>query len=47
MCYGCSNNKKGNSVKKCAKRGKITCQKCAFSKCDCGSNIYNNQFTIK
>lgn len=46
MCTNCGNTKKGDSAKKCAKCGKITCQKCSFSKCTCGSSSYSASLKI-
>ena len=45
-CSSCGNNRSGQSAKKCAKCGTITCQKCSFTGCSCGSKSYSKQFTI-
>lgn len=45
-CSNCGNTKKGNSAKRCSQCGEVTCQKCSFSKCICGSSSYDRQYTI-
>ena len=45
-CPTCGNNKKGDSAKRCSKCGKITCIKCSFSGCTCGSSSSNKQYKI-
>lgn len=46
MCSNCGNTKKGQSAKKCAACGKITCQKCSFTGCTCGSMSYSKHLKI-
>lgn len=45
-CPSCGNDRSGQSAKRCASCGKITCQKCSFTGCSCGSKSYNKQFKI-
>lgn len=46
MCPNCGNNHKGDTAKKCAKCKKVTCQKCSFTGCSCGSTSYEKRLII-
>lgn len=46
MCPSCGNSKKGDRAKKCSQCNKITCNKCSFTGCTCGSFSSNAHYTI-
>lgn len=46
MCPNCGNTHKGDSAKKCSQCNKVTCQKCSFTGCVCGSKSYKEHYKI-
>jgi hypothetical protein len=46
MCPNCGNTHTGDRAKQCAKCSKVTCQKCSFTGCTCGSTSYKKQLVI-
>lgn len=46
MCPNCGNTKKGDTAKKCSKCKKITCVKCKFTGCTCGSMSSEKRYII-
>jgi hypothetical protein len=47
MCPNCGNTNKNYKPKKCSACKKITCQKCSFTGCPCGSMSIEEIFEIK
>jgi hypothetical protein len=47
MCPSCGNTKSGDQAKKCSRCGKITCPKCSFTGCTCGSMSVKERYIIK
>lgn len=46
-CPNCNNSKSGTTAKRCSKCKKITCNKCSFTGCPCGSKSYDKHYIIK
>ncbi len=46
MCTNCGNSKNGDRAKRCSRCKKITCNKCSFTGCTCGSTSYDKQLVI-
>lgn len=46
LSCSCGNSKSGDRAKECSKCGKITCQRCSFTGCNCGSTSYRKQLVI-
>jgi hypothetical protein len=46
MCPNCGNTHKGDRAKKCTQCKKITCSKCSFSGCSCGSQSITKLYVI-
>ena len=46
MCPNCGNNNNGDRAKKCTKCKKITCSKCSFTGCTCGSMSTEQTYVI-
>ena len=46
MCPSCGNTKSNDRAKKCSKCAKITCSKCSFTGCTCGSMSVSESYTI-
>jgi len=46
MCPNCGNTRSGDRAKKCSRCGKITCNKCSFTGCTCGSMSVHKTYII-
>ena len=46
MCPNCGNNHTGDRASRCSKCKKITCNKCSFTGCSCGSFSVDKHYVI-